>query len=331
MEGAAPTFSFIVLSYQSGHYLRGCLESLFALEGADYEVILADNGSSDGAPQAAVRGFPALRFVDNGQNLGYAGGNNAAAKTARGRWLCFINPDVVVHGHWLAAMRSAISAFPDTRIFTSLQIDPADPSRLDGAGDGMTVFGFPFRMGYGQPRPRDLMVSEVFSACGAAFVIERDLFEGLNGFDERFFLYCEDADLGYRARLRRERALLIPEAVVEHTGSATLGARSDVALYHGYRNRIWLYVKNTPLAVIALTIVPHIVFSLSMALKDVWKGRGPIVMRALRDAFEGMGAVMRDRQYVQTTRTLSAGALLRQLTWNPRVILRRGLDLRRPK
>src|SRR5690606_19406548 len=111
-------------------------------------------------------------------------------------------------------------------------------------------------------RPRNIEISEVFSPCGAAFVIARDLFEALNGFDERFFLYCEDADLGYRARLQGERTLLIPEAVVAHTGSATLGARSDVALYHGYRNRIWLYAKNTPLMVIALTIVPHIVFSL---------------------------------------------------------------------
>lgn len=331
MTGDMPTFSFIVLSYQSGHYLKPCLESLFALEGGDFEVILADNGSSDGAPQAAVKAFPELRLVSNGANLGYAGGNNAAAKTARGQWLCFINPDVVVHAQWLEAMRVAIAAYPQTHIFTSLQIDPQTPERLDGAGDGMTGFGFPFRMGYGQPRPRNIEVSEVFSPCGAAFVIARDLFAALNGFDERFFLYCEDADLGYRARLRREPTLLIPEAVVEHTGSATLGARSDVALYHGYRNRIWLYVKNTPSALIALTIVPHIVFSLSVALKDVWKGRGPIVMRALRDAFKGMGAVMRDRQYVQTTRTLSAGTLLRQLTWNPRVIIRRGLDLRRPK
>ncbi|MFT4091294.1 MAG: glycosyltransferase family 2 protein [Asticcacaulis sp.] len=331
MAGGAPTFSFIVLSYQSGDYLRGCLESLFAQAGDDYEVILTDNASGDGAPQAAVASFPTLKFVDNGANLGYAGGNNAAARTARGRWLCFINPDVVAEADWLKVMRAAIADFSQTRLFTSLQIDPVRPDHLDGAGDGMTAFGFPFRMGYGQARPEDLRVSEVFSPCGAAFVIEHSLFETLGGFDERFFLYCEDADLGYRARLRGEATLLIPEAVVGHVGSATLGARSDVALYHGYRNRIWLYAKNTPASVMALTIVPHIVFSLCVALKDVWKGRGSVVMRALRDALDGMGAVMRDRQYVQTTRSLSAGALLRQLTWNPRVILRRGLDLRRPK
>jgi len=331
MTRAVPVFSFIVLSYQSGAYLRACLDSLFAQAGDDCEVILADNGSRDGAPQAAVRDFPALRFVDNGDNLGYAGGNNAAAKTARGQWLCFINPDVVVRPDWLRAMRAAIEAYPDTSIFTSLQVDPLDASRLDGAGDGMTGFGFPFRMGYGQVRPDHLTVSEVFSPCGAACVMARDLFRALKGFDERFFLYCEDADLGYRARLRGERTLLIPEAVVAHTGSATLGVRSDVALYHGYRNRLWLYAKNTPAGLMAVTIVPHIVFSLCMALKDVWKGRGAVVWRALRDAVKGMGAVMRDRQYVQTTRSLSAGTLLRQLTWDPRVIIRRGLDLRRLK
>lgn len=327
---AAPEFSLIVLSYQSGHYLHGCLESLFAQAGDDYEVILADNSSSDGAPQAAVRDFPGLRFVDNGGNLGYAGGNNAAAKIARGRWLCFINPDVVMHATWLTHMREAIATFRDTRVFTSLQVDPAEPDRLDGAGDGMTAFGFPFRMGYGQPRPAHLPVSEVFSPCGAAFVIARDLFESLNGFDERFFLYCEDADLGYRARLRRERVLLIPEAVVDHAGSATLGPRSDVALYHGYRNRVWLYAKNTPAAVMVLTLLPHIFLTLLLALKDVSNGRGRTVFRALTDACKGLGGVLNDRRRVQAARLLRNGALLRQLTWSPRVIMRRGLDLRRP-
>lgn len=324
-----PRFSLIVLAYQSGKTLRRCLEALSAQSFGDYEIILADNGSTDGAPQDVIARFPGVRFIDNGGNLGFAAGMNAAARHANGQWIGFVNPDVFAAPDWLERLDAATRSFTDVGIFTSLQVDPDNPAILDGAGDGLTFFGFPFRMDYRNPRPETLSVGEVFSPCGAAFVIRRDLFEALGGFYERFFIYCEDADLGYRARLRGERVLLIPDAVVAHVGSATLGARSDFALYYGYRNRLWMYAKNTPLAVVALTIVPHIVFSLSIALKDVLKGRGPVVFRALREAFAGLGAVLDDRRQLQKTRRLSALDLLKQMTWDLRRIRRRGLDIRR--
>jgi N-acetylglucosaminyl-diphospho-decaprenol L-rhamnosyltransferase len=86
----------------------------------------------------------------------------------------------------------------------------------------------------------------VFSACGAATLIDRDLFLAMGGFDERFFCYCEDVDLGYRLRLAGETTLLLPAAVVEHVGSASTGVRSDFSIFHGSRNRIWTFIKNTP-------------------------------------------------------------------------------------
>ncbi|MFT3996996.1 MAG: glycosyltransferase family 2 protein [Asticcacaulis sp.] len=326
-----PTFSLIVLSYQSGAYLERCIAALTALDGDDYEIVLADNASTDAAPQAVAAKFPQVRLIQNGSNLGFAAGMNAAARHAKGQWLAFINPDVFVHAHWLSEMRRAIADWSDTHIFTSLQLDPQDQGILDGAGDGMSFFGFPFRMGYRAPAPARMAVSEVFSPCGAAFVIKRSLFEGLNGFYERFFMYCEDVDLGYRARLRRERTLLIPEAKVDHIGSATLGARSDLALLHGYRNRLWMFLKNTPSPLLGILLIPHLLFSLSGALKDVLKGRGPIVWRALREAFNGLGAVMQDRHQLQSTRLLRSFDLLRHFSWDLRLILRRGLDLRSPK
>ncbi|UDF03294.1 glycosyltransferase family 2 protein [Asticcacaulis sp. AND118] len=327
----SPRFSLIVLSYQSGAYLERCIEALIDQNTDDFEILLADNASTDGTPQAVAAKFPQVRLIENGGNLGFAAGNNAAVRHAKGDWLGFINPDVFVHSHWLSEMTKAIDDYPGTHIFTSLQLDPQDQDVLDGAGDGMTFFGFPFRMGYRAPRPAHIPVSEVFSPCGAAFVIKRSLFEGLNGFYERFFMYCEDADLGYRARLRRERTLLIPQARVDHIGSATLGARSDFALFHGYRNRLWMFVKNTPTPVLLLMLVPHLLFSLSGALKDVLKGRGPVVWRALREALSGLGAVMRERRQLQSARLLRSFDLLSQFSWDLRLIARRGLDLRSPK
>lgn len=316
------TVSIIVLAYKSATYIERCLDALTPL---DAEIILADNGSGDLDFDALKTKYPKIKFLPFTENLGFAAGNNRAAKVATGDWLGFINPDAFADANWLDAMTAAIKSWPYTAIFTSLQIDAADPSRLDGAGDGMTFFGFPYRAGFGQPLPASLTGKSVFSPCGAAFVIRRDLFERLGGFDERFFCYCEDADLGARARLLGHNCRLVPEAKVAHVGSASTGVRSDFALYHGYRNRIWLYAKTMPLLLLVATLPLHTGLTVLGAIKDTLKGKGGLVWRAIGDAFKGMGPILRTRTQIQRERQIGALRLAKVLTWNPMKIIRRSL------
>jgi len=320
------TFSLIVLAYNSGKYLDRCLEALIAF---DTEIICADNGSSDGTDFTRLAAqFPGVKFHLHGENLGFAAGNNRAAAGASGEWLGFINPDAFADAQWLEAMRNAIAGDPDARLFTSLQLDAADPSRMDGAGDAMTFFGFPYRMGFGQP-VRALSPAGVFSPCGAAFVIHRDLWRRLGGFDERFFTYCEDADLGFRAQLLGHACRFVPQARVAHVGSASTSVRSDFALYHGYRNRVWLYLKNMPLGLLVLTLPIHIGLTLTGALADTLKGRGRTAWRGIGDALSGMGPILKSRHTIAKSRQISALRLASLLTWNPAKIARRALDHRR--
>lgn len=317
-----PTFSLIILSYNSGAYIERCLDATTAL-GAD-EVILADNGSNDMDLDALRTKYPTIKIIDNGGNLGFAEGNNRAAAMATGDWLGFINPDAFAEANWLDAMRVAIRNHPDTAMFTALQIEDNDPSRLDGLGDSLTFFGFPYRSGFGQHLPQQVQACETFSPCGAAFVIRADLYRQLGGFDECFFCYCEDADLGFRARLLGHSCQLVPEARIRHIGSAALGVRSDFALYHGYRNRIWLYAKNMPLSLLILTLPVHAVVTCLGAAKDTLKGKGGLVWKAISDAFAGMGPILRDRKKIQAERRIGALRLAKVLTWNPLTIARRG-------
>lgn len=321
-QATMPAFSLIVLSYNSGAYIERCLDAMTAL-GAE-EVILADNGSTDMNLDALRQKYPAIRVIDNGGNLGFAEGNNRAADVASGYWLGFINPDAFPEPGWLDAMRAAIDRHPDTAMFTALQIDDGDPSRLDGMGDSLTFFGFPYRAGFGRPMPDHVAEREVFSPCGAAFVIRADLYRQLGGFDARFFCYCEDADLGFRARSLGHVCRLIPKARIRHIGSAALGVRSDFALYHGYRNRIWLYAKNMPLGLLILTLPFHATMTCAGALKDTVKGKGSVVWRAIGNAFLGLGPILRDRKKIQTRRQIGALRLAKVLTWNPLTIARRG-------
>ena len=322
-----PKLSLITLSFQSGSYIDRCLGSL--LDQSAHEVIHADNGSNDIDLDELLSDYPTVRQVRNGANLGFAAGMNRAAATATGDWLAFINPDAFLDSNWLSVMTAAIRAHPEARLFASLQSDAETSTRLDGAGDAMTFFGFPYRMGFGQAIPANLATGEVFAPCGAAFVIRRDLFTHLGGFDESFFCYCEDADLGFRARLAGETCLLIPEAKVAHIGSASTSVRSDFALYHGYRNRLWLYVKNVPLLLLLPTLPIHIGLTLAGAVKDTVKGKGGIVWKALFDALKGMGPIFSQRKLIQKVRKIGPLRLAKSLTWNPMKIARRAIQIRR--
>ena len=319
------TFTLITLSYKSVDNIERCLTAMTAQEA---DIIHADNGGDLDLPALALT-FPTVRQIANPVNFGFAVGMNRAAAHSTSDWIGLINPDAFLDAGWLTAMKAAIVAHPDVRIFTSLQLDAEHPDRLDGAGDAMSFFGFPYRAGIGHALPPHMDIVEVFAPCGAAMLIRRDLWEQLGGFDESFFCYCEDADLGFRARLLGERCLFVPEAVVRHIGSASLGVRSDFALYHGYRNRLWLYAKNMPLGLLIATLPLHIGMTLIVALKDVLKGKGRLVFRALRDGLMGLRPILMDRKLIQKTRQISSLRLAKSLTWNLLKIANRAIDHRK--
>jgi N-acetylglucosaminyl-diphospho-decaprenol L-rhamnosyltransferase len=328
MTVSKPSVTLITLSYNSGRHVETCLEALARL-GGDPEIIHADNGSTDIDMDALAARFPKVRQIRNRQNLGFARGINQAVDAAATEWVGFINPDAFVDRDWLWAMQSAIAAHAQVSIFTSLQTDADDPGRVDGAGDNVTFFGFPYRSGFGQPVPARLAPAEVFAPCGAAMLIRRDLFLRLGGFDERFFCYCEDVDLGFRARLMGEPTVFVPEAKVAHVGSASTSVRSDFALYHGYRNRIWLYARNMPLMLLIPGLPVHMALTLIGAIKDTLKGKAGIVWPAIFDGLAGLGPILRNRKKIQKRRQISALRLAKSLTWNPVTIARRALDHRR--
>jgi GT2 family glycosyltransferase len=327
--GGGADVSVVVVTYQSGATLDRCLAALKAQTLQGFELILSDNASADGAPQAAAAADPSIVLIENGGNLGFAAGNNRAAGRARGRWLLLLNPDAYPAPDFLEALLAAARRFPRTRCFTARQRMAGDPGRLDGLGDAMTVFGFPFRGGYGRPDPGPMPAAEVFSPCGAAMMIDRALFLELGGFDERFFCYCEDVDLGYRLRLAGERVLLAPEAVVLHEGSVvTGGRRSDFSLYHGARNRLWLYLKDTPPLLLLATLPFHIVATLGVWLRALAQGHAEPVERGLEDALKGAPEMWRSRRQIQRARTASSGAIAAMMVWSPLAALARRGRLR---
>lgn len=329
-KSRSPRVSVILVAYQSGPTLALCLDALRGQTFTDFEIVVVDNASSDGAPQAAAAGDPAIRLIEAGANLGFAGGVNRGAAEARGAWLALINPDAYADPDWLEKLLTAARTYPEVRCFASRQLMADDPGRLDGLGDVMSSTGFPFRGGYRRADPGPAEIGEVFSACGGAMLISRDLFLAMGGFDERLFCYCEDVDLGYRLRLVGERTLVVPDAVVRHVGSASSGGpRSDFAVFHGTRNRLWVFVKDTPPLLLCLTIPLHVAATALLFIRHAARGEFSAPWRGLMAGLRGLPGAFAARREVQARRTHGSLAVARAMTWNPLDLLFRRVVIQR--
>jgi N-acetylglucosaminyl-diphospho-decaprenol L-rhamnosyltransferase len=202
-------------------------------------------------------------------------------------------------------------------MFGSTQFDATDPAIVDGFGDLFSGFGLAWKAVGGRPAselPQE--DCEVFSPCGAAALYASRTFAQAGGFDESFFCYLEDVDLGFRLRLQGERCVQVRRAEVLHIGSALAGRMSEFSVFHSYRNRIWLIVKNVPWALLPFVVFLHIpatVFPLclrprsyrSVALRDIWAG------------ITGLFGAVRSRSDVQTRRVIGSLDTARMMFWNP--------------
>ncbi|MFN7263586.1 MAG: glycosyltransferase family 2 protein [Phenylobacterium sp.] len=324
--------SVIVVAWQSGPDLTRCLAALAAQTVRPLEILLVDNASTDGAPEAALQAVPGVTLIAAGANLGFAAGVNLGARQARGEWLALVNPDAFAAPDWLERLLAGAARSPQVGCFGCRQAMAGEAGRLDGLGDVMSLPGIPYRGGYGLADPGPVEEGECFSACGGAMLVRRSLFEALGGFDEELFMYCEDVDLGYRIRLAGGACRVIPDAVVEHRGSAsTGGAGSDFASFHGARNRIRVFIKDTPPVLFWLTLPLHVLATAVLFLRLAGQGRLAPNLRGARAALSGLPAALAARRRTQATRTATSWEIARAMTCNPLDLLGRRVVIRRPR
>jgi N-acetylglucosaminyl-diphospho-decaprenol L-rhamnosyltransferase len=296
--------SVIVLNHNGRKWMGPCLDALGAQRGAPAsEIVVVDNASTDGSAGFVRERYPRVVVLDAGGNLGFAGGNNAGARVARGDVLVFLNNDTVPAPDWLARLHTALADRPGVGLVTSRIVFMDDPDVVDSAGDGYIRAGGAFKHGHGRPAAEYDRSREVFGACGGAFAIRRTLFESLGGFDESFFIYYEDVDLSYRARLRGSRVWYAADASVRHAGSATFGAASPTAVYYGQRNLEWVWLKNTPSRLLWRTAASHALYSLAGLAHYARQGRFGPALRGKLAALRGLPGVLRARRAVQHAAT----------------------------
>ncbi len=306
--------SVIIVNFNAGAWIERCLASVCAQTLPPFEVILVDNASSDGSANNIGDKFPSVVVIFASQNMGFSAANNLAVRTvsSQSAWLVLLNPDAFPEPVWLENLLNAAQRNPEYAVFGSRLMDANNPSILDGAGDAYHPSGLVWRSGHGQPfDSRQYETKEIFSACAAAAMIRKDAFLKAGGFDEDFFCFLEDVDLGFRLRLLRYGCLYVPESVAYHVGSAVTGRRSDFSLYHGHRNLVWTFVKNMP-PVLFWTLLPlHLALNVASVIYFVARGKGRLILRAKWDSIKGMPKMWRKRKLIQSTRVATIREILR--------------------
>jgi GT2 family glycosyltransferase len=238
------TVSVITANLDGRAHLQHLLTSLRGqLPEGDLEVIVVDNGSSDDSRKFLRAHFPEVRVIANDTNVGFARANNQGAEVARGRYLALLNNDTRLGEGCLARLVQAAEGGPEDTACVGATLLSWDGTKIDFADAAMSFAGIGFQPGRGDPPAAERAPREVLFASGAAMLVDAQIFRDSGGFDEDYFAYYEDVDLGWRLWVLGYRVLLCPDAIVFHRRNASQAARHRT-VYLLERNAIASMLKN---------------------------------------------------------------------------------------
>ncbi len=306
-----PAISFIIPTWNSAAYLPRCLACLSAQTYRDFEVIVIDNGSTDNATLGLEEKYPHLNLHVKRlmSNRGFAVANNIGASLAHGDWLALLNADAFPEPDWLTSLIAATKRHPNA-FFSSCLIQANTPNLIDGQGDVYHASGLAWRRNYNLPRTLNPPEGEIFSACAAAALYPTKEFLSVGGFDEDYFAYNEDVDLGFRLRLCGLKCFYIPEAVAYHIGSTSFGKRGERATYLGHRNVVWTFIKDMPGPLFWLFLPIHLAYTLIHLIYFTKIKQGHVIWKAKLDAWKEIGPILKKRRRIHQNRTASIKDIL---------------------
>jgi GT2 family glycosyltransferase len=296
-----PRISIVIPNHGGAAYLERCLKSLAAQACPEMEIVVVDNASRDRSAECTRAVAPEAILLQQDRNLGFAGGANAGIRAAQGEWVAVLNNDTEVASGWLSACMRAIQDHPEASFFACRILDFNHRGWIYSAGDCFLRAGLGYRRGQEQ-EDREGFRKEmpIFSACGCAALYRRSVLKELGGFDERFFAYLEDVDLGLRLQAAGHCGYYVPSAEVYHHGAATSGGEfSPLSVRLRTRNALLLPLKSLPVRILFRCLPMIITAQLSWLYRAAVHGKLVSYIRGLGGALLLAPAVIRDRAVIR--------------------------------
>jgi hypothetical protein len=297
--------SIIVVNWNGKKFIDKCLDGLKQQTHKDYSIILVDNHSGDGSLELVQKNYPEVKTVALPENLGFAAANNIALKSVNSEYVVLLNNDAVPHPEWLENLLYALKHNPEAGFAASKMLFYHNSKLIDRAGDAYTTAATGLLRGRGELTGNYNKQEWVFGACAGAALYRTRMLQDIGLFDEDFFLLYEDVDLSFRAQLRGYKCLFIPEAIVYHLTSSSIGEDSPNSVYYSHRNLEWAYIHNMPGSLIHKTIIPHIIYDIAAFFFFAAKGRSADFIRAKWHALKGLKGALKKRRRIQSRKKVT--------------------------
>ena len=247
--------SVVIPNYNGIAYLDGVLASLEHQTIKDFEVIVVDNGSTDGSTSFIDANYPWVHVIGLSDNFGFSKAVNEGIYASRAPYVLLLNNDTEVETDFVEEMLSAIKRHKKAFSCSARMIQFFDRDKLDDAGNYYNALGWAFARGKGRDIHTYEKEEKIFAACAGAAIYRKKIFEKIGYFDEEHFAYLEDTDVGYRARIYGYENWYAPKAKVYHVGSGTSGSRyNQFKTRYSSRNNVYLIYKNMPILQIILNL-----------------------------------------------------------------------------
>ncbi len=308
-------FAVVIVNYNSGEYLGRCLDALETQTRLPECAVVVDNDSRDDSPNAMIGRPSWMRLLPLALNTGFAVANNIALSFLdEFDYVALLNPDTIPANDWFERLTSAVDRHGETDFYGCQMRGYGNDAAVDGTGDVYHVSGLYWRRDHGKPLAEVCdEESEIIAPCAAAALYHRKSVMDVGGFDEDYFCYSEDVDLGLRLRGRGCRAWYINSAIVSHVGSGITGKHSDFSLYHGHRNLVWTFFKNMPGIWLWVYLPQHLLMNFFTLIYFTLKGRGRILLKAKWDALKGLPGLLPKRRVIGYLRIVESRELLRTM------------------
>ena len=278
--------SVVIPNFNGIAFLDSVLASLEGQTLSNFEVILVDNGSTDGSCSFVTANYPWVHLIELSENFGFCGAVNAGIRAAKAPYVLLLNNDTEVKEDFVEEMLAAIRRHKNAFSWGARMVQYHDRDRLDDVGNYYCALGWSFARGRGKDIHAYETEDKIFSACAGAAIYRKKIIEKIGYFDEEHFAYLEDTDIGYRARIYGYENWYAPKAIVYHVGSGTSGSRyNQFKTRYSSRNNIYLIYKNMPLLQIILNLPFLAVGFLIKFLFFAVKGMGKEYAAGIKNGF----------------------------------------------
>jgi GT2 family glycosyltransferase len=301
--------SIIIVNWNGKHFLRDCLSSLRTQSYHDFEVILVDNGSTDGSGELVKEFFPEVQILALFHNKGFAGAVNEGIRAAKGEFIALFNNDAIAHDQWIEELVKGIHSSGEVGFCASKILRLPDRRKVDTAGDSYTRFGVARKRGWNGGRDEFLKPELVFGACAAAALYRKSMLEEIGYFDEDLFCIYEDVDLSFRAQLAGFQCLYVPSAIVYHHVGGTAGTKNRFALYYGQRNLESVFLKNMPGLLLIKYFPLHLGYNCLAFAYHVFRKDGKVFLQSKVDVLKQAKTILQKRIRIQKKKKVTLGYL----------------------